>query len=213
MTLIAPLARADDDRDEKNEISFHAGLMSLSDKLGGPKATSGVAYGLRYLRATAVPSLGFGVDFDFLKSKETTSDTLVANGRATTQIDSSAIFGIMRIGAYEGTIQPNFLLGLGAHLTSLQFAAQPKPGFVWADTGTTENRDLVDGTGLGVAIKVQAGADYSFSDNFLAGGFLGWNYLGSATYGTTNQAKALGLNNVKGSLSAIIFGADLTARF
>lgn len=214
MTPLAARVRAE----ETAEVSFHAGLMSLNlgkaSAAAGGATDSGIAYGARWLHS-ATTHIAFGLDGDFMKPGDKTTDKLIANTQATatTSIDSAALFGVVRFGPTEGTVRPNFLLGLGLHYTSLQLEAAPKSGFSWPDTGTAEKRTLIDSGGIGMAVKIQGGADYAFTDNFLAGLFLAWDSLGGVTYASTSQAGSLGVNSIRASMSAVSGGAVLTARF
>lgn len=205
VVLLAPRARAD----EQSELTFHVGKMSMKTV----QATAGGnAYGLRYLHA--VTSLvALGLDVDFLRPANKSSDKLIENAQALTEIDSSSMLGVVRLGPTDEVLRPYFLLGFGIHFTTVRVEATPKTGFGWADTGTAEKRPLIDSGGSGLAIKIQGGADYAFTDNFLAGGFLAYNSVGSATYESTDRAKALGVNSINGSMSAITFGVNLSSRF
>ncbi len=200
--------------EETTEISFHAGKMSLNmgKAAAGAATMPGAAYGFRILH-DQTPFLGLGLDIDMLKPADKTSTSLIANGRTTTSVDSASVLGVVRLGPTEGDLRPNFLFGMGVHFTTIRLDASPSPGFGWADTGTTEKRTLIDSGGRGIAIKLQGGADYAFTDNFLAGGYLAWNSMGSAEYEATDAAKALGLKSLRGSMSAITFGVNLTGRF
>ncbi|MDD5302717.1 MAG: hypothetical protein PHS14_06355 [Elusimicrobia bacterium] len=205
MAVLAPRVLAD----EQTELTFHVGKMSMKTVQG---TAAGSAYGMRYLHSAA-PFVALGVDVDFLRPADKNSDTLVKNGRASTSIDSSSMLGVVRLGATDEVLRPYFLLGVGLHFSTMKAEATPKPGFGWADTGTAEKRTLFDSGGRGVAIKIQGGADYAFTDNVLAGGFLGFNSIGSTTYESTDQAKALGVNSISGGMTAITFGINLSARF
>lgn len=202
MALLASRVRAD----EEDEIAFHAGRASLM----GKTSAAGSAYGVRYLHSRA-PQVAVGLEVDFLRlqNKDKDLDTILAS----TAIDSASILGVVRVGPTEGALRPNFLLGLGIHFTTVKFEGAPKTDFVWKDSGTAEKRTLVDSSAKGAAVKIQGGADYALTDNFIAGAFLAWNYLGSAKYEATNQSKSLGVSSISGNLSAITFGAVLAARF
>ena len=178
----------------------------------GATTASGVSYGVDYLRSVGI-NVGVGVGLDYLKPADKTTDTLIANARASTSIDSASFLGLIRVGSTEDSFQPNVLLGLGVHYTSIRLDAAPDPGFFWKDTGTTEKRSLIDGAGWGPAIKFQGGADYALTDNFIAGAYLAINWLGTASYEATSQAKAMGLNSASGSMLAISFGVNAIARF
>jgi len=179
---------------------------------GGQATASGSAYGMRYLRSTT-PFVALGLDVDFLKPKDMSTDKLIENGLALTSIDSVSLLGVVRVGATEGSLRPNLLLGLGIHLTSMHIEAAPKTGYGWSDTMTTERRTLFDSDGRGVAVKLQGGADYAVTDRYLAGAFLALNYMGSATYEATSQAKSVGVRPARGSMTAISGGLCLSARF
>lgn len=206
----APRARAD------NELGIHAGKMSLNlGRAGsgtGSTSASGVSYGVDYIHAMGI-NVGLGLGLDYLKPADKSSDGLIANAHASTSIDSASFLGLLRVGSTEDSFQPNLILGLGVHYTSIRVDAAPAAGFGWKDTGTNEKRSLIDGAGWGAAIKFQAGADYALTDNVIAGGYLAINYLGTASYAATDQAKSLGVNSVGGSMLAISFGVNAIARF
>lgn len=202
--------------DGANEVSFRAGKMSLNmgkaGAGGGQVTMAGVSCGVRFLHPVG-SFAGIGLDADFLKPRDKTTGSLIANGQASTSIDSASLLGIVRLGPDDGALRPHFLLGFGIHLTSMNLEAVPNPGYGWIDTGTGEKRTLIDSQATGPSFKVEGGVDYALSDGFLAGVYLAVNYLGSAEYEATSQAKSLGLNSAKGSMSAISGGAALTARF
>lgn len=204
--LLAPRAQADDEQDE---ISFHAGKMSMTT---GKATAAGSAHGLRYLHSRT-PFIGLGLDVDFLRPEDENSDKVIANGNALTSIDSASVLGVMRLGPTEETLRPYFLVGLGMHFSTVRIEAAPNPGYGWADTMTAEKRTLIDASAKAAAIKIQGGADYAITDNFLAGLFLAWNHMGSAKYEATEQAKSLGIDSVSGTMSAITFGINLVGRF
>jgi hypothetical protein len=210
MTLLAPAVRAD----EQTEFALHFGKGTLNVGKASPAGTSSVsgsAFGLRYLHSltdfTAV-----GIDTDFIKSGEAGS-SVVTNAESTFSAESSSVYGVIRCGNTEEKIRPNFLFGVGIHVTGLKLDSKPLPGFVWTDTSTSEKRTLVNSTGVAPAVKLQGGADYALTQNWLAGAYLAFNYFGSATYGTTDQARAVGVNSAKGTMTAISGGLVLSARF
>lgn len=210
LAAAAPRAWAD------GEIGLHAGKLSLS--LGraasgtGASTVSGSAYGLDFLHQAGI-NVALGLSLDYLKPGDKSSNSLIKNASASTSIDSASFLGVIRVGSTEDAFQPNMLFGLGVHYTSIKVDAAPQAGFGWADTGTNEKRTLVDGAGWGPAIKFQGGADYALTDNFVAGAFLAINYLGTAAYGATDQAKAMGVSSVSGSMIGITFGVNAIARF
>lgn len=212
LAAAAPRAWADD----TSEVGFHAAKMSLN--LGraasgaGAATVSGVSYGVDYLHSLGI-NVGVGLGLDYIKPADKTTDKLIAGANASTSIDSASFLGLLRVGSTEDAFQPNVLLGLGVHYTSMRIDAAPAPGFFWKDTGTTEKRSLVDGAGWGPAIKFQMGADYGLTDNLIAGAYLALNWLGTANYEATGQAKAMGVSSVSGSMLAISFGVNAIARF
>lgn len=208
VVLLSAGARAN----ENKEITFHAGLMTLNAKGVPGGSASGSSYGFRFLRDEG-EFVSLGLDVDLLKPKGKTIENLAPNISTTRQLESSAVLGVVRVGALEGELRPYGLLGFGIHFTSIRLEAAPKSGKTWADTGTTERRTLMDSDGRALAIKIQAGADYAVTDNFLAGGFLAYNNMGGASYNATDAGKALGLSAGGGALTAITFGISLTGRF
>lgn len=208
LVLLAPRVRAD----EQNEVTLHMGRLSFNTGRAGGGTSGGAAYGLRYLRSTT-PFIAVGMDVDLLKPADKTTDKLIADVQASTWIDSASLLGVVRVGPTDGDLRPNMLLGLGLHLTSIRLEGTPKPGFVWSNTGTAEKRTLVNSGGRGVAIKIQAGADYALNDNLIGGAFLAFNHIGAAAYEATDQGKSAGLRAIQGSMSAITFGVSLNGRF
>lgn len=207
--LGASPARADGD------ISVTAGILSMNlgkSASGGSATVSGKAYGARVLRSLS-PAAAIGVGADFLKPADTGSDKLIVNARSRTSIDSATFLGLLRVGPTEAALQPHALIGLGVHVTSFRLEAQPQPGFGWIDTMTSEKRTLVDSQGMGLAIKLEGGADYALDDHFLVGAYASFTYLGGAQYEATDQAKSLGVGALRGSMTALSAGVSLTGRF
>jgi hypothetical protein len=199
--------------EENKEITFHAGLLSLNAGKAAPGGSAGgSSYGFRFLHDEG-DCVSLGMDVDLLKPKEKSISNLVPNSSATRSIASSSILGVARIGPIEGDLRPYFLIGFGIHFTNIRLEASPSAGSTWPDTGTSERRTLMDADGRAMAIKIQAGADYAVTDNFLAGGFLAYKNMGGATYDSTTAGKALGLASSAGSMTAITFGVNLTGRF
>lgn len=210
MTLLASGARSEDD----TELALHFGKATVNVGKASPAGTSSVsgsAFGVRYLHSLS-DSTALGIDTDVIRSASAGSSA-VANAESSFSVESSSVYGVIRCGNGAEKIRPNFLFGAGIHVTGIKLDSQPLPGFGWADTGTTEKRTLVNSTGVAPAIKLQGGADYAFNENWLAGAYLGFNYFGSATYGATDQAKAVGVNAAKGTMTAISGGLVLSARF
>lgn len=209
MALLSSRALAE----ENKEVTFHVGLLSLNaGKAAAGGSAGGSSYGFRFLHDEG-DCVSLGLDIDLLKPKEKTIDNLVPNTRTTRAIASSSILGVARIGQLDGDLRPYFLIGFGIHFTNVRLDASPKAGFGWADTGTTEQRTVMDADGRAMAIKISAGADYAVTDHFLAGGFLAYNNMGGASYDVTSAGKALGLSGRSGSMTAITFGISLTGRF
>lgn len=210
--LLAALLSSGARADENKEITFHAGLMTLNAKGLAGGGAGGSSYGFRFLHDEG-ECVSLGLDVDLLKPKEKSIANLAPNTSTTRQLASSAILGVVRVGALEGDLRPYGLLGFGIHFTSIRLESSLKAGSTWADTGTTERRVLMDADGRALAIKIQGGADYAVTDNFLAGGFLAINNMGGASYNVTDAGRALGLSGGSGALTAITFGISLTGRF
>ncbi len=209
VALLSTGARAD----ENKEITFHVGLLSLNAGKAVPGGSAGgSSYGFRILRDQG-ECVSVGLDIDLLKPKEKSISNLAPNTTTTRRISSSSILGVVRVGALEGDLRPYGLIGFGLHFTNIRLDSSPKAGSSWADTGTTEKRTLMDADGRAMAFKIQAGADYAVTDNFLAGGFLAFNSMGRASYGVTDAGRAQGLAGGSGALTAITFGINLTGRF
>jgi opacity protein-like surface antigen len=209
VAILSPTAFAE----ETKEITFHAGLLSLNAGKAAPGGSAGgSSYGFRFLHDEN-DCVSVGMDVDLLKPKEKSIQNLVPNTITTRSIASSSILGVVRIGQIEGDLRPYFLIGFGIHFTNIRLESSPAAGSTWADTGTSERRTLMDADGRAMAIKIQAGADYAVTDNFLAGGFLAYNNMGGASYDASTAGKALGLGTSSGAMTAITFGVNLTGRF
>lgn len=211
--LFIPFLSTEARADENKEITFHAGLLTLNAKGIPGGSGSGSSYGFRFLRDEGGELVSLGLDVDLLKPKQKAVDDLAPNTLGSRQLASSSILGVVRVGPLEGQLRPYGLLGFGIHFTSVRLDAEPATGKTWADTGTAEKRTLMDADGRGLAVKIQAGADYAVTDHFLAGGFLAYNNMGGASYDATDAGKALGLSGGGGALTAITFGVSLTGRF
>lgn len=211
--LLAVLLPAAARADENKEITFHAGLLSLNSGKSIPGgAASGAALGFRFLHDEG-DCVSLGMDVDLLKPKDKGVDNLTPGVVGTRRMSSSAVLMVVRVGVLEGQVRPYGLLGFGLHFTNIHIDASPKAGTTWADTGTTEKRVLMDANGRAQAIKFQAGADYAVTENFLAGGFLALNSMGSTGYGVTDAGSRAGLLGSSGALTGITFGLNLTGRF
>lgn len=213
MTMLAPTARAQ----QTNEVSIYGGRTSVDAKvlanaeaLGVPAKFDGSAYGVSWLRAVS-PFVHLGLDVSFLKPGPKRID--VGSGYADAEVDSTSVLGLARFGPSEGDVRPSFLLGLGVHQTSIRLDLTPNPGFFWKDTSTSETRTYVNSGGHAIAAKIQGGADYAFRPNVLAGVFAGFHIIGSTTYETTEAAKRFGHQDVTGGMTAVSFGARLSATF
>ena len=200
----APRAQAD----ENTELAFHVGKITM-------KTVQGSASGER-LRPELSPldddlvALGLGIDF--LRPADKGSDT---PDRERADVDVGRL--ILRARARAA--------GADRRSPAAVFHARRGNAFLSRQAGCDSN----DGLHLG-GHRDQRKADFDrlggagghqdpgrrglyLHGQFLAGGFLAWNSVGSTSYESTSQAKALGVDSIKGSMSAITFGIKLTARF
>lgn len=158
------------------QFDFSA-VGGTSEKTGG----SGVGFGGQYLYHLT-PALGLGGEFNYASFGDQTHNVtkaVVTSSYKTWSMEAVARYVLMP----EAKVNPYLIAGLGVGATSAKATTKPAPGFVWANTGTTESRTNFDGSATGAAFSIGAGADADITDSLFAGLELRWRYAGaSKTY-------------------------------
>jgi hypothetical protein len=196
-------------------LSIPTGDVDFSGA-GGGTASNGdvsVSAGGHYLYFPR-PRLGWGASVEYLSRGPTVSPGLLPAADSTVSGGSVALLGILKlILAPSETVQPYVLAGLGAARSWTVVDSQPRPGFVWSDTGTDEARRLVDGRAWTPAGTLRLGLDFWPSSPGVFGIEAGWTAVGAATHQATNEGRALGVQGVSGPLNIITIGGRWGWRF
>jgi hypothetical protein len=182
-------------------VDFSA--LNFSGVQGGTASNGDVGplVGLQYLYY-ASPRMAWGAEVRYHSRTNTDSPGLVPFADASVSGDSLLLMGDLKLAlADRGSVRPYVLFGAGAHRTSTTIDAQPVPGAAWSDTGTDEERRLVDGSMWGPALSVRLGLDFGFADPAVFAVEAGWTGLANAGYHPTPQGQALGLSSTSGTLN------------
>src|SRR5438552_3130223 len=213
------------------KADIHAGDQSLTAGLGvgtplseidltnvgGGKSKAGApgfSGGFQYLNHVT-PALGLGADFNLSNTGEAKSASLVPGGNSSVNLKSAVLLLMVRRNLNAaGPTAPYLFAGLGFHSTTLQLKTAPAAGFGWADTGTTEQRDVINDTQSGVALALGGGVDFYLSKVLFLGLEGRYQLLGNATYSATpNTTLLTGVTGVKGSFGMVNFLARLGYKF
>jgi hypothetical protein len=104
--------------------------------------------------------------------------------------------------------------GAGIHSTTFNFKTRPASGYSWFDTGSQEERSLINDRESGFAFALGAGVDIYLTKAIFLGLEGRLTHLGEATYNSsTNTAFYSSLAGVKGSFSQANFVARMGYRF
>ena len=207
IALVSGLAKADINKGDQS-VTAALGLtvpvsqIDLTD-VGGGKAQAGgpgFAGGFQYLYNVS-PTFGIGADFNYLHTGEEQSSTLVPFGDSTVNLNSTIFLAVARVNLKTtGTVIPFVFWGMGINSTTLQINTTPSPGFYWFNTGTREERALINDSESGVAVALGGGVDYYISDRVFFGLEGRFDYLGNADYSSTPSTEFFtGLSGVKGT--------------
>lgn len=138
---------------------------------------TGTSFGGQYLYHLT-PALGLGGEFSYAAFGD--KDHSVTNAIVTS---SYKIWTTEVIARYvlmpEARINPYFIAGLGMGSVAAKATTKPAPGLVWLNTGTNESRTNFDGSAMGVAFSLGAGADADITDSLFAGLDLRWRFVGA----------------------------------
>lgn len=144
-----------------------------TEAMGG----SGVGFGGQYLY-NLTPSLGLGGEFSYASfgdKDHTVTNAIVTSSYKTWTMEVIARYVMMP----EARFNPYFIAGLGMGSVAAKATTKPAPGLVWLNTGTTESRTNFDGSAIGAAFSLGAGADADISDSIFAGLDLRWRFVGA----------------------------------
>jgi hypothetical protein len=186
--MISPLSRLDP-----------AGTGGIPARNGG----TGFRLGGDYLYSLS-PQLATGLGFHYFHRGTVDDFGLIPTGQATITGDTIMPLALLKYTfTRRGAARPFVLAGLGANHTSTEVDAQPLEGFAWSDTGTWENRRLVDDSKWGLASRAAVGIDFHHADLSVIGFQIGWMGIHNRRYQGTLAGKDLGLDSVKGDLNAL----------
>jgi opacity protein-like surface antigen len=157
------------------------------------------------------PVLGIGIDGSYTNLLDRDTTDLVRSANASSHLSSTVILAIAKLAYPTGHVRPYIFGGLGTHRTTAFVSAQPFAPFTWSDTGTSENRVLLDETKTSLAVGYGLGLDVFFTDEV----FVGMEYRGAILahnhFDTTASARSAGLNFENGGLDvqALLFRAGV----
>lgn len=212
LLLCAAPARA---ADQPHELSLDVGAalpfsdVSVSGGGSAKNGKTGPRLGLRYLYALR-PALSAGAELGLEVRGTKSAPGLIANGDSEVGGTSFVALGVVRwMFKPESARRPYIIAGVGLHSGSTMIRTKPRAGFVWTDTGTNEQRELVNGTGTGFAAALRAGIELSSRGPGFFSLEGGLSHLGSAKYGATAAGRTAGLDGLKGSITNM----TVTGRF
>jgi opacity protein-like surface antigen len=196
-----------------NEYNWQG--TGAATNVSNQKATDpGGAVGGQYIYyLSSKPTFGIGADinYTFLQGRET--GEVLQDFSTGTRFRPLTVLSIAKLTFGPGRLHPYLFGGLGFHQTSFLLQLTPKPGQVWSDTGTSETRRTVDGTGTGFAAAVGFGLDMFVSPNVFVGAEVRGTHLGTANYGHTAAGTALGMGDLKGSINLTNYLVRIGTKF
>ena len=188
--------------------------VRLSGSGGGSAADgeAGLSTGLQYLHYPT-PRAGFGLAVRWYDRAAARSSDLLPASDARVYGDTFLVMGAAKFVLSErGWTRPYALLGAGAHWTSMEIDARPRQGAVWADTGTSEQRRLVNDAQWGPAFSASLGLDLGYPNLDVVSIEAGWTVLGGATYRATDAGRAAGVTGTSGPMNFFTLSARLGFR-
>lgn len=207
--------------DRRQQLGIDLGLtIPTGDvdfaSVGGGTASNGdvsASAGGHYLYF-AKPRLGVGFGVEYLARGPTNSPGLLPAADSEVSGGSVALLGLLKcILAFGDTVQPYVLAGLGTARSWTVIDSQPRPGFVWSDTGTDEARRLVDGRAWTPAGTARLGLEFWPASPGVFSLEAGWTAIGAAHHGATPAGRAIGLSGVSGAIHVITVGGRWGWRF
>ena len=200
-----------------NELSVRLGGYSTGAKIsinGSDRvAAGGGGLGLQFLK-TLNPGVAVGLQTNILDAGKKDSDHLITNTNTTTKLSALEFLAVVRLSyRNEHAFRPYWLMGGGLESTRFQLEGTPQPGSVWSNTGTAEHRVLVDDRKTAIALALEGGFDYRFSDALGLGAFLGFHLQSRQSYQPTASGQAMGMSDVSGGFPGIMLGLSGAFRF
>lgn len=207
--------------DRKQQLGIDLGLSIPTGDVdfaavGGGTASNGdvsASVGGHYLYFPT-PRLGWGFGIAYLARGPTNSPGLLPAADSEVSGGSVALLGLLKyVLAFGDTVQPYALAGLGTARSWTIIDSQPRPGFVWSDTGTDEARRLVDGRAWTPAGTARLGLEFWPASPGVFSLEAGWTAIGAAHHGATAAGRAIGLSGVSGAIHVITVGGRWGWRF
>ncbi len=221
-----PAARARLSNDElfgpqRQLLSFNIGLaapLSSVDfsAIGGGSAANGDVGPLLGLQDlySLTPRWAFGAEAQYALRPWTYSPGLLPNSGASVSGETALLLAELKYSLTDrGRRRPYLLFGVGPGWNTTTIDARPNWGYSWPNSGTWEQRRLVNGGAWALAETARLGIDFDlpWSNVFSVEG--GWTGLTSEHYAATVQGQALGLSGVTAPLNYFTLGARLGWRF
>jgi opacity protein-like surface antigen len=115
------------------------------------------------------PCLAAGFDISHASFDDFNSYQLLTNRFTSSSANTTTGVAIVRLSYPKGHFRPYVQGGLGLHHTSLSLTGSPINGTTWSDTGTTEQRQLLDSGHIGAALEGAIGLHIYFTERFFIG--------------------------------------------
>jgi hypothetical protein len=192
----------------RDELSFLGGVENSNATLdltafgqGSARiGNGGFALGGEYFhQLQRFPALGIGIDWLSADLGQNESLELLPNFDSVSSLHTVQGLVMLRLIRPSGRLRPFLVAGGGFHVTSLKLNSQPLPGFVWADTKTTESRTLYDSGEGSWSATWGLGLECQLND-VIGLGFEGRiSRSGHISLSPTAPGQAIGLGDVGGS--------------
>jgi hypothetical protein len=211
LMIMCPLSARADFQKGSQTLNFHIGGGSTQNEFewsssspdgrdeeaadGGPAGGGQYVY---YLHAS--PGIGIGFDISHTGLKDHSASQVFPNLDSNSNFKPTTFLAIGKLAYPRGMFRPYLLGGIGLHSTDMLLELTPNNA-TWADTGTTETRRVIDGSGNGFAAALGVGLDWFPIETLFFGLELRTTYLGSSGYGVTSEGRRIGFTEAEGDLS------------
>ncbi len=175
-------------------------------------ADGGGVIGGQFLYFTS-ESLAVGFDISHADFDDHESSHLLTNRFTKSSADNTTGLAIVRLSYPKGHVRPYIEGGLGVHHTGLNLEGTPINGTTWSDTGTTENRTLLDDGQIGLALEGAVGTHIFFTERVFVGIELKILALAGKEFEPTSAGVHEGLLSPRRGTSEAVLGLMLGLGF